>query len=256
MKRITQKLLLAVIIFALWSMCKFPDNPPDDQTTTETFQGDIKDVKRAIQMFEAIGGMDGWANLRSLYIKALHTEPQMDLPYDSEIWRSVDEFKLRIKQGNEKFRVLAEIDENQGKVTYLDQRDTFRLFSAEELSNWKFDNQHNVYVALRELALAPSKFSVKTNKEERLDFFRDSVFYVSFGLDEENRPHLFYHPTSDGKVVGSLFNRWGTDGGLIHSAGGHPLDSNFMYITEIWQPSMKSFDETFDFSEDASRQLN
>ena len=44
-------------------------------------------------MFDAIGGKDRWCKLKSLYIRANHTEPKMPLPYTSEIWRAIDTFE-------------------------------------------------------------------------------------------------------------------------------------------------------------------
>ena len=40
--------------------------------------------------------------------------------------------------------------------------------------------------------------------------------------------------------------------GLTHSAGGGPLDGNFHYTTLEWQPSDRSFSETYSFAEDST----
>ena len=76
--------------------------------------------------------------------------------------------------------------------------------------------------------------------------YQDSTLVSSFELDKQMRPHLFFSPNPDGTISGSRFTHWGNDGGLIHSAGGHPLDSNFMYQTDIWLPSNKTLEESFE----------
>jgi hypothetical protein len=135
--------------------------------------------------------------------------------------------------------------EDGGIITYLDKRDTFRTLTEEQLADWRFNHNHNIYVLLHNLACSPEKYSVEIDDQDRIAFYQDSVFLTRFGLDDQLRPQFFYQPTSDGAITGTIFNRWGTHDGLVHSAGGHPLDSNFMYQTEIWTPSTKSLVETF-----------
>ena len=211
----------------------------------KSFQGEPEAIALADSMFDAIGGKEKWCRLKSLYIKANHREPQMPLPYTSEIWRAIDTFELVIEQQNDSFHVKAVINSKEGIVRYYDKRDTVKNFSEEQLADWAYGHKHNVYVILHDLACNPEQYLVETDEEQRLAFYRDTVFEVSFGLDEYNRPHLFYQPHPDGSVSGSIFTRWGTDNGLVHSAGGHPLDSNFIYTTEIWQPSEKELSEEF-----------
>ena len=211
----------------------------------QSFQGEPDAIAMANSMFEAIGGMEKWCRLKSLYIKANHTDPQMPLPYTSEIWRAIDTFELIIEQQNDSFHVKAVITDKEGIVRYYDKRDTTKILSKEQLADWAYGHKHNVYVLLHDLACNPQQYLVEIDEEQRLAFYKDTVFEVSFGLDELRRPHLFYQPHPDGSVSGSIFTRWGTDEGLVHSAGGHPLDSNFVYTTEIWIPSEKSLSDTF-----------
>ncbi|MGB5236971.1 MAG: hypothetical protein WBN59_05000 [Flavobacteriaceae bacterium] len=212
---------------------------------SSSFQGEKASVARADSMFQAIGGKEAWCQLKSLYIKARHSEPQMPLPYTSEIWRAIDTFELVIEQQNDSFHVKAVINEESGRVRYYDKRDTTRLFTKQQLEDWAYGHKHNVYVLLHDLACDPGSYRVVTDEEDRLGFYRDSIFEVSFGLDSLYRPYLFYQPHPDGSVSGSTFTRWGTDKGLVHSAGGHPLDSNFVYTTEKWQPSHLTLKEEF-----------
>ena len=95
-----------------------------------SFQGDRAAVELAEGMFDAVGGKPAWAALRALYIKAEHTEPQIPAPYQSEIWRGIDEFELRIDQGNDSFHALARVNAQGGTVTYLDDRDSTRVLST------------------------------------------------------------------------------------------------------------------------------
>ena len=191
--------------------------------------------------------MDAWCQLKSLYIyiKAEHSEPQMSNPYMIEIWRAIDQFELVIEQQNNSFHVKAVVMKDSGTITYLDKRDTFRTLNEEQLADWRCKHNHNINVLLHDMACSPEKYSIEIDDQDRIAFYQDSIFLTSFGLDDQSRPHLFYQPTPDGTITGTLFNRWGTHGGLAHSAGCHPIDSNFMYQTEIWTPSTKSLVETF-----------
>ena len=233
-----------IIPFALCTLilCATNCGMPDKQMS---FQGEKEAISLADSMFQAIGGKEKWCRLKSLYIKAEHNEPQMPLPYTSEIWRAIDTFELVIEQQNDSFHVKAVINDKEGIVRYYDKRDTLRVFTPEQLADWAYGHKHNVYVLLHDLACNPQRYFVEIDEEQRLAFYKDTIFEVSFGLDELKRPYMFYQPHPDGSVSGSIFTRWGTDDGLVHSAGGHPLDSNFIYTTEVWLPSEESLSDTF-----------
>ena len=231
--------LLVLAIFLISFSCKTP------VAETKYFLGEEKAVVLADQMFEAIGGKVAWCELKSLYIKAEHTEPQMVIPYQSEIWRGMDRFELVIEQQNDSFHVKGIIDQYGGTIRYYDKRDTSRVLTKEQLKDWEFGHSHNVYVLLHNFGCNPENYRVAIDDNERLAFYKDSVFVSSFGLDDQSRPYLFYNPNPDGSVSGSIFTHWGTDNGLVHSAGGHPLDSNFIYRTKIWKPGTKPIKEMF-----------
>ena len=235
--------LFLLIIIALLSSCS------DKTNSVASFSGEADAVNLADSMFLAIGGKQAWCELQSLYIKAEHTEPQMTQAYQSEIWRSMEDFDVIIEQQNDSFHVRAVFNDSLAKVTYLDHRDTFRILSDEQITNWRFSNAHNVYVLLHDFACDPDEYTVK-NDDRQLIFLKDSITLCKFGLDEDLRPHLFYAPDQKGKLNGSIFTHWATDNGLVHSAGGHPLDSNFIYRTEEWIPAYGSLRESFEISED------
>jgi len=228
-----------IIILSTIFGCK--NNTPKQHS----FAGEKAAVRLADQMFETIGGKEAWCDLKSLYIKAEHNEPQMDRPYQSEIWRALDRFELIIEQQNDSFHVKGVFSDSLGRVRYYDKRDTFRDIAEELLEEWSFDHRHNIYVILHDLACTPEEYRVEMNEESMLSFYRDSAFVARLGLDEQLRPYLFYHPNYDGSTSGSIFTHWGKDGRLVHSAGGHPLDSSFIYRTEIWQGSNKTLKESF-----------
>ena len=225
------------------------DDATDALAPEPTFQGDLAAVELAERMFAAIGGKKGWADLRALYIKAEHTEPQMSQPYQSEIWRGIDEFEMRIDQGNDSFHTVARVNARGGQVTYH-HRDTTRVLTAEELAEWEFDHNHNVYVVLHRLGKNPGTFRAVLEETDRLTFYEDDHTLTAFRLDDQLRPHLFYSPTLEGDLVASEFSRWGTHDGLTHSAGGGPLDGDFHYTTLVWEPSKRSFAQSFAFAEE------
>jgi len=234
-------LILFLVCFTLYS-CERPVKK------AKTFSGEEEIVKLAEQMFKAIGGKEAWCNLKSLYIKAKHNEPQMTIPYQSEIWRDIEQFDLVIEQQNDSFHAKAVLNKLGGTIRYYDKRDTLRTLTENQLKEWEFEHEHNIYVLLHKLSCTPQKFEVKVDAEDRLAFYRDSIFYTSFELDDQLRPYKFYIPNMEGKISGSIFTHWGIDEGLVHSAGGHPMDSTFMYRTEIWKPSEKSLRSSFEES--------
>lgn len=229
----------------IFALCLTINSCKPSVSETLTFSGDDKAVALADQMYDAIGGKTAWCDLKSLYIKAEHTEPQMTIPYQSEIWRGIDRFEVVIEQQNDSFHVKGVVNESGGTIRYYDLRDTTRILTSEQLESWRFDHNHNIYVLLHDFGCSPEDYRVEIDENERLAFYRDSIFVTSFGLDDQLRPHLFYRQNPDGSISGSRFSHWGTDGGLVHSAGGHPLDSNFVYRTEIWKPGLGTLKETF-----------
>ena len=228
-----------LIFFSIIFSCKSPVKE------TKSFSGEDKAVVLAEKMFKAIGGKEKWCGLQSLYIKAEHTEPQMDIPYQSEIWRGIDQFELVIEQQNDSFHAKGVFNEYGGTVRYYDKRDTIRVLTEVQLRDEEFDHDHNIYVLLHKFGCNPENYLVAIDDNERLVFYKDSVFVSSFGLDDQSRPYLFYKPNPAGSISGSIFTHWGTDEGLVHSAGGHPLDSNFVYRTEIWNPGTLPMKEMF-----------
>ncbi len=210
-----------------------------------TFMGPKDAVNSAVAMFESIGGLDKWCALKSLYIKAEHTQPEMEIPYQSEIWRAMDTFEVVIAQQNDSFHVKGVFNASEGRIHYLDDRDTFRILNTEQLKDFEYNHKHNVNVQLHQLACNPSDYHVEIDTMGRIAFYEDEMFICSFALDEMNRPFMHYHPLSDGSMTGVIFTKWATDDGLVRSGGGHPLDSTFQYRTEIWEPSKQSLEETF-----------
>jgi hypothetical protein len=91
---------------------------------------------------------------------------------------------------------------------------------------------------------------VVLEETDRLTFYEGDHLLTAFRLDDQLRPHLFYSPTPGGKLVPSEFSKWDTHKGLVHSAGGGPLDGDFHYSTLVWEPSDRSFSESYSFVEE------
>ncbi|MEQ9423910.1 MAG: hypothetical protein RJQ09_05800 [Cyclobacteriaceae bacterium] len=212
----------------------------ESQETTPDEQAVIK----ADQMFEAIGGKKKWASLKSLYIKAVHTQPNLTEPYTSEIWRSIDGFKIRIEQKSDEFHKVGMFSDEGVWIRDL-KAGTVKQLDEDRLTDEKRQNELNVYVLLNRIARNES-YKPKLNGQ-RLEFYLNEEFQTAFILDEYSRPSIFITKSKDGlKEFVSFFNKWGTTNGFIHSAGGGPVDGNFFYSTEIWQPSELIFEEAFD----------
>ena len=237
----SDRLTLILFLSILFS-CNTSDKILNEKNS---FLGEDQAIEQAKRMFEAIGGTRAWCNLKSLYIRAEHSEPQLNMPYQSEIWRAMDTFELVIEQQSDEMHVKGVFTETGGTIRYYDHRDTTRILSEEQLQGWKFSHNHNVYVLLHQLGCDPQAFRVEWEDDKRLNFYRETDYLVGFELDTENRPYLFFPPTEDGGITGSIFNQWGTDQGLVHSAGGHPLDSSFFYTTQSWIPNKESLVNAF-----------
>lgn len=216
----------------------------------QRFQGSPDAVVAAERMFRAIGGKKRWSEIRSVYVKARHTEPQLEQPYVSEIWRALDAVELRIEQRSEAFHRLARVDSEGGQVAYLDEGDRVRTLTLEQHAQWIFDHNHNVYVLLHRLGKTPAQFKVVLEDTDRLTFYEGEERLAGFRLDAQDRPHLFYQPASNGELITSRFSKWGTHNGLVHSAGGGPVDGGFEYVTLEWQASDRAFNDAYSFPQD------
>ena len=197
----------------------------------------------ADRMYEALGGRERWASLRSLYIKARHTQPSMDIPYQSEIWRGIDEFKLRIEQQNERFHNVGLFSDQGGWIHRL-KNDSLQVLTPERLQASRASHQGNIYVLLQRIARGESY--VPRVNGQRLEFHRDGQLVVAFILDEKDRPAIFISPGTDGQERISHFDRWHESDGFVHPAGGGPVDGGFHFVTEVWRPSDQDFTESFD----------
>lgn len=230
-----QTLYFSFILF-LFLSCQ--SNPSDSN-----FKGDSDALQLAEEMFEAIGGKMRWANLRSVYIQAIHEEPELKYPYKSEIWRDLDDFKVRIEQQSPEFHKVGYFSDAGCYVLNLNL-DSIRQISTENVRN---GHNHNVYVLLHRYA-SEEGFKVISPKENRIDFYEgDSLFLCGFELDSLKRPHHFITKNNAGEEQVFIFSKWGTTEGLVHSAGGGPVDGDFSYDTKIWQPSEQNYEASFDF---------
>ncbi len=188
-------------------------------------------------MLEAMGGKQNWAALKSVYIRARHTEPQLDLPYINEIWHSMTDLRLKIKQTDtaERFqeRVLL-IDHG-----WANRKGAISDLSDEEISYWRSWSGRNVYKIIHRLAADDEDLVVKTGLENRLEVYdREGNFVLWFRLDEENRPRWFGREPDNG----TTFSGWDTTDGIVRPVGGGPDDGSFQYKMLIWQPSREPID--------------
>ena len=109
-----------------------------------------------------------------------------------------------------------------------------------------------ILVEVHRLGKNPAAFRVVLEESDRLTFYEDDHLLAAVRLDDQLRPYLYYSPTREGKLVPSEFSKWGTHQGLVHSAGGGPLDGDFHYTTSRWEPSKRSFAASYTFAEEAA----
>ena len=230
--------LFFLLLFTPFLAC---DYMPKEQE----FKGSEEARKKANEMFKAIGGKSAWCSLKSLYIRAEHTEPDMVIPYTSEIWLDMDSLSMVIHQENDSFHVKGIFSESEGRIYYLDQRDTFRILSEEQLDGWKFSNAHNVYVLLHNMGCNPASYSVELVGEDSLLVYNEQGLQGSFGLDGLSLPEYYGQLQEDGSIASSQFTEFGKTEVFVHSAGGRTLNGSFQYKTDEWIPSKKSMLKTF-----------
>lgn len=225
----------------LFHNCK--NDPPTESIQTSVFEGQKEAVQSAEMMFKALGGKEVWAKLKSLYIHAIHEEPNLEYPYESHIWRDLDDFKMRIEQRSPEFNIIALFSNEKVEIQYL-HRDSMRWFSEEALEEEKYSHEHNVYVLFKKLA-TQSGISVQLGEDNQLDFYDGEEWLCGFILNEKNLPFRFFSPNPDGTNAESHFKIWNTVDGLTHPAGGGPVDGDFEYETKIWKPSNKNIETAF-----------
>lgn len=193
---------------------------------------DPEAVKKVDLMLEAMGGKQNWAALKSVYIRAKHTEPQLELPYINEIWHSMTDLKLKIMQtdtaGRMQVRVLL-VDHG-----WANRKGAISDLKEEEIEYWRSWSGKNVYKIIHRLAAGDDGLVVKTGPENRLEVYdRDGNFVLWFRLDDENRPRWFGPETDSG----TTFTGWDITDGIVRPKGGAPDDGSFQYNMLIWQPS-------------------
>ena len=242
-RSVMKNIFFAIVLGGFLGSCTPVGETNGNNFVGSTFTGEPEAIERAETLFAAIGGKEKWAALRSLYIHAIHEEPQLKYPYKSEIWRDIQEFKLRIEQQSEEFHRVGVFSDEGAWINYVD-RDTARQLSAEALRGWESDNDQNVYVLLNRLSREGS-FDVRKGIDGRIEFRSDTTFLCAFQLDSLDRPHRFITRNSGGVEQVSHFAKWGTTEGLVHSAGGGPLDGSFTYDTREWVPSSAKFEEAY-----------
>jgi len=208
-----------------------------------TFEGSEQARKLAEDFFQALGGKERWAKVRSLYIRAVHEQPNLEHPYQSEIWRDLDSFRLRIRQRGEEFDRLGVFNEQEGVIFYLD-RDSLRRLPPDFLAAFRRNHDFNIYVLLHRLAREPD-FRVEIAEGNRLNFLADDSLLVGFQLDERLRPVRFFTPAPDGGENASTFTRFDSSGGFLHPTAGGPDDGSFTFLTRQWTPSEREVESAF-----------
>ncbi len=193
-------------------------------------------VEKVNLMLEAMGGKQNWAALKSIYIRAKHTEPELELPYINEIWHSMTDLTLKIKQtdtaGRLQERALL-IDHG-----WANRKGAISDLSEKEINYWRSWSGKNIYKTLHRLATGEKDLVVKTGPENRLEVYDSEGNLVQwFRLDDENRPRWFGREPESG----TTFAGWEMTDGIMRPTGGAPDDGSFEYKMLIWQPSRELF---------------
>lgn len=232
---------LAVSLFFLLSLAAC--SPGGSELPLSRFTGSPEAVATADSLFLALGGKAPWAKVRSLYIRAIHEQPNLDAPYQSEIWRDLDSFCLRIRQRGEEFDRLGVFNEQEGVIFYLD-RDSLRRLPPEALAAFRRNHDFNIYVLLHRLAREDG-FRVELASDNRLNFLANDSLLVGFQMDDQHRPVRFFTPTLDGGEQSSTFTRFESSQGFLHPIAGGPDDGSLEFQTTEWTPAERPPEAAF-----------
>ena len=215
------------------------DNSESKKTVT-VFAGEPDAVAKADAMFEAIGGKEKWANIQSLYWKAIHSEGESS--YENATWREFDEFNLKVEQKDDTFHRVGYFSSAGGWIEYLD-RDTVERVNDAMMANIYRNHQKNIYSVLHFLATEPHLVA-KFGRDGRLEFEQNLVVICAFVLNSENRPVQFITRSIDGlRAETSVFDQWGESNGYFYPASGGTPDSTFWFQVEEWQADNKPFSD-------------
>ncbi|MEO0474262.1 MAG: hypothetical protein AAF206_31935 [Bacteroidota bacterium] len=210
------------------------------------FYGDQISVEMADKMMEALGGRKKWAAVKALYIKANHIGQGPEDSYQSETWRDLSDFKVRMERQNDRFHSIGLFSDAGGWVMSGDDGSTNEL-DETAMSNLRFGNAHNLYVMWKRLATDPGYQVDFQGSNREISFHQGLDLLCAFILDERNLPVRFIAPLPNGEAgPPSDFRKWAETDGLWHPVSGGPSDSSFVYQTEVWQPSFKGFEESFE----------
>lgn len=198
--------------------------------------------KRTAKMLEALGGRGRWARLKSLYIRATHTEKAIPKPYKSEIWRNfnaVNGTRLKIVQGNADFYNERYVDGAQGWLVRGIGGEA-RELPASQLADLLRSDKYLIYRTIRKIALAPANLVLKIDERDRLAVYEDGQLIGAMELDAQNRPSKYYIPRADGTGENmTFFTQWGKTDGYVHPVVIEPQPSDAIYRIDEWKPSCK-----------------
>jgi len=230
---------LAVFPALLFALAAFA-TPPATLPSANAFLAHVEDrtaVARAAAMLEAMGGREGWANLESLYIAATHTEPQLDAPYQSEIWRNVGRPEVRILQQRGDLVSERVIIGEQGWSTRNGETEPMGAEMLAALLNW---DRHVFYGTIKALALGGRDIRVSIDAEDRLRVYRSGALLGAMTLSDDNIPVVYHTPSADGgELYRTDYTEWAMSGGLYHPVVSEPANGAVYRSTE-WRPSAQA----------------
>lgn len=207
-------------------------------------KGDAKALETAERMLKAIGGRANWAALKSLYIRAIHTEAGLDKPYQNEIWRNLETRQIKIVQQNEDFHTVGYIDGDKGWI--VRGRGEPAAMSEEQLAGLLHWDRHLVYGIFRKMAAGSPGLGYRIDERGRLVVEENGEMLAAFELNEKGLPHRFYTPSRDGKKENlSIFSEWGESEGFVHPVVSEPQGEQTVYRAQEWRPGREMLEMRF-----------
>lgn len=202
---------------------------------TDCERSETKVLKKVERMLEALGGRENWASLKSLYIRAIHTEKGIDKPYQNEIWRNIDTRQIKIVQQNEDFHTVGYIDGDRGWI--IRNQGEAKEMSEQQLAGLLHWDKHLIYGIFHRIAENRPGLCYRIDKRQRLVVYHDGGMLAAFEFNEKGLPYKFYTPSPDGKKENmSIFSQWGESEGFVHPVVSEPQGEATVFRAEEWKP--------------------
>lgn len=235
-KLLAQNLLEGKKVFAVVGRNHVPMQVPALKCVVAPKKIDGNAQSKVEQMMKALGGFKNWAEVKSLYVRAIHKEDRYEKPYQSEILRNLDARQFKMIQQDDEFHTVAYVDGDKAWIVRKDGKTTkMSDKSFEGLIHW---DKHLVYRIFHIIGKRSPGLKFEVDEKDRLIVYENDEKLAAFGLNEKNLPEKFYIPKADGDGESlTIFSTWGEGNGLVYPTTSKPQENKAIFVALEWKPS-------------------